>query len=168
MIHDPGTNDLIRWSDVHDDTVYVHDVAAFSEKVLPHYFAHSNWPSFVRQLNSKCVFIYVIIMIDLYMFNRIVVYGFRRVKGDSSRGSESYQFAHEDFTRNGGQRLHLIKRKGQQQGSGGTTNTSAITNGNMELLDKLFDQLNALESECAAVVSETQTLHRIYAQQQQV
>lgn len=64
MIHDPGTNDLIRWSDVHDDTVYVHDVAAFSEKVLPHYFAHSNWPSFVRQLNSKCVFIYVIIMID--------------------------------------------------------------------------------------------------------
>lgn len=54
MIHDPGTNDLIRWSDIHDNTVYILDVAAFSEKVLPHYFAHSNWPSFVRQLNSKC------------------------------------------------------------------------------------------------------------------
>ncbi|KAI7885396.1 winged helix DNA-binding domain-containing protein [Lichtheimia hyalospora FSU 10163] len=149
MIHDPGTNGLIRWSDIQDDTVYISDVAAFSEKVLPHYFAHSNWPSFVRQLN---------------------IYGFRRVKDDSSRGSDSYQFAHEEFTRNGEQQLHLIKRKAQ--GSSMTTthaaiNTSGDTNA-MERLDTLFQRLSALESECKVVVSETQTLHSIYAQQQQI
>lgn len=113
------------------------------------------------------------IMLSIYSYddfgsNVYVVYGFRRVKDDSSRGSDSYQFAHDDFTRSGGQELHLIKRKGQ--GSGVST-SGANTSGNtdiMERLDKLFEQLNALESECALVVSETQTLHRIYAQQQQV
>ena len=170
MIHDPGINGLIRWSDIHDDTVYIFDVAAFSEKVLPHYFAHSNWPSFVRQLNSKCIMQNTFMLLLYPCLYNCTVYGFRRVKDDSSRGSDSYQFAHEEFTRNGKQQLHLIKRKGP--GSSMTTthvaiNTSGDTNA-MERLDTLFQRLNALESECKVVVSETQTLHSIYAQQQQV
>lgn len=54
IVNDPTSDSLIRWSG--DDVVDVLDVAAFSHQILPQYFSHNNWPSFVRQLNSKCFF----------------------------------------------------------------------------------------------------------------
>lgn len=51
IVNDPTNDSLVRWSG--DDVVDVLDVAAFSHQILPQYFSHNNWPSFVRQLNSK-------------------------------------------------------------------------------------------------------------------
>ena len=43
---------MIYWSKS-GKTFIVNNPIEFSKKVLPQYFKHSNWQSFVRQLNSK-------------------------------------------------------------------------------------------------------------------
>jgi hypothetical protein len=52
MLEDPETSDLIAWSS-HGDLFSVSNPTTFSKTVLPQYFKHNNWQSFVRQLNSK-------------------------------------------------------------------------------------------------------------------
>lgn len=52
MLEDPETSELICWS-THGDLFSVSNPTAFSKSVLPQYFKHNNWQSFVRQLNSK-------------------------------------------------------------------------------------------------------------------
>ena len=55
MVEDPEIQDLITWSD-NGDVFRVFNPTAFSKNVLPRYFKHNNWQSFVRQLNSKLLF----------------------------------------------------------------------------------------------------------------
>ena len=50
MLEDPSISDLISWGS--SGTVFsVANPAEFSRLVLPNWFKHSNWQSFVRQLN---------------------------------------------------------------------------------------------------------------------
>lgn len=59
------------WSDS-GESFYIKDPDAFAQKVIPQFFAHSNFSSFVRQLNF---------------------YGFRKVKSDSK--SHQVRVEHE-------------------------------------------------------------------------
>lgn len=54
MLEDPETSGLISWSS-HGDLFSVSNPNLFSKSVLPQYFKHNNWQSFVRQLNSKYI-----------------------------------------------------------------------------------------------------------------
>lgn len=52
MLEDDQITEYISWS-LQGDLFSVPNPTSFSKCVLPQYFKHNNWQSFVRQLNSK-------------------------------------------------------------------------------------------------------------------
>lgn len=59
MLEDESIRSLIHWSE-NGDLFCVANPTTFSELVLPQYFKHNNWQSFVRQLNSNLIiYIYI-------------------------------------------------------------------------------------------------------------
>lgn len=108
MLEDPQTSDLISWSS-HGDLFSVSNPTLFSKCVLPQYFKHNNWQSFVRQLNSK----YEMEQIKSWSF--ALVYGFHKVNdlihSNLTNENQTWEFKHPNFRRGAVGDLQHIKRK---------------------------------------------------------
>ncbi|KAJ2162717.1 Flocculation suppression protein [Coemansia sp. RSA 552] len=98
MVADAGTDGLIAWT-ADGDCFKVTDPAEFSREVLPAYFKHGNWQSFVRQLN-------------MYGFHKVSDLAYGGVFGDT----QLWLFKHACFQRGQLALLQNIKRRGTKTG----------------------------------------------------
>ncbi|KAF8247699.1 hypothetical protein K440DRAFT_681743 [Wilcoxina mikolae CBS 423.85] len=91
MLEDPTHSNVVRWSQSGDSFIVV-DTNDFTKNILPQHFKHSNFASFVRQLNK---------------------YDFHKIKNteEGSGSGEGWQFKHPEFTKDSKDNLDNIRRK---------------------------------------------------------
>lgn len=83
LVEDPNTDEVISWNET-GNTFVVWKTAEFAKDLLPIYFKHNNFSSFVRQLNT---------------------YGFRKIVPDK------WEFSNEYFKRGERDLLSQIRRR---------------------------------------------------------
>ncbi|KAK3199768.1 hypothetical protein Dsin_009191 [Dipteronia sinensis] len=89
MVDDESTDPIISWTQ-NNDSFVIWDMTQFSVQLLPNYFKHSNFSSFMRQLN---------------------IYGFRKIDTDR------WEFANDGFIRGQKHLLNSICRRKNTQGT---------------------------------------------------
>ncbi|CAO3658166.1 unnamed protein product [Rhizopus microsporus] len=95
MVNDPSTDDLICWAE-NGKSFFVNRQEDFARKVLPRFFKHNKFSSFVRQLN-------------MYGFHKVPHLQQGVLETDSD--SERWEFSNPNFQRNKPELLTLVTRK---------------------------------------------------------
>ncbi|GAA5992190.1 hypothetical protein JCM10908_001811 [Rhodotorula pacifica] len=113
MVSDQSTDDLIRWSD-DGDSFFVPSADRFGKELLPRFFKHSNFGSFVRQLN-------------MYGFHKVPHLQQGVLKRDQSEEADVLEFSNPHFMRGQPDLLCMIKR--QKAGKGETAAAAAVAGG---------------------------------------
>jgi len=136
MLEDPAFQPVVSWGP-HGDCFVVKDMNEFTKSILPRMFKHSNFASFVRQLNK---------------------YDFHKVKNtdDNAFGEHSWTFRHPDFHADRRDALENIKRKvpaaRKSVGGGGATRASPSPGASADL--------NALSSSMLNTQNQVQMLQQ--------
>ncbi|KAF8582339.1 hypothetical protein K439DRAFT_1618399 [Ramaria rubella] len=104
MLQDNTYSDVVCWGSG-GDCFIIKDMTEFTKSILPRMFKHSNFASFVRQLNK---------------------YDFHKVKNNEENtfGDHSWTFRHPDFQADRREALENIKRKVPSQRKSANTKAS--------------------------------------------
>ncbi|KAI8461800.1 hypothetical protein BY996DRAFT_4573040 [Phakopsora pachyrhizi] len=105
MVNDPSTDHLIKWGEPHGDSFFVVSSEKFGRELLPKYFKHSNFGSFVRQLN-------------MYGFHKVPHMNQGVLQGDLPE-TEMLEFSNPHFQRGQPDMLCFIQRKKSSPESSG-------------------------------------------------
>ncbi|CAK7897878.1 transcription factor Skn7p [[Candida] anglica] len=103
MLQDDGYKEVVKWT-TNGDSFVVLNTNEFTKEILPRHFKHSNFASFVRQLNK-------------YDFHKVKIPN--EEKQNYKYGDDAWEFKHPDFRINDRESLENIKRKGPTAKKGG-------------------------------------------------
>ncbi|KAK1291847.1 Heat stress transcription factor B-4 [Acorus calamus] len=111
LVDDPSTDHIVSWGE--DDTTFVvWRPPEFARDLLPNYFKHNNFSSFVRQLNTYLILRHLMRLAALLACEVMVVsseQGFRKIVSDR------WEFANEYFRKGEKHLLSEIHRRKTSQ-----------------------------------------------------
>ncbi|KAL4791235.1 HSF-type DNA-binding-domain-containing protein [Aspergillus venezuelensis] len=120
MLEDPSYSEIVRWGDEGDSFVVL-ECEKFTKTILPKHFKHSNFASFVRQLNK---------------------YDFHKVRqnneenGQSPYGQNAWEFKHPEFRANSKESLDNIRRKAPAPRKQTQTHDDSVPTQQIDLLNQ--------------------------------
>ncbi|OGE48363.1 hypothetical protein PENARI_c029G03693 [Penicillium arizonense] len=120
MLEDPTYASIVRWGDEGDSFVVL-ECEKFTKTILPKHFKHSNFASFVRQLNK---------------------YDFHKVRqnneenGQSPYGQNAWEFKHPEFRANSKESLDNIRRKAPAPRKQTQSNDDSVPTQQIDLLNQ--------------------------------
>ncbi|KAG6508879.1 heat stress transcription factor A-5-like [Zingiber officinale] len=124
MVDDSSTDDVVSWS-ASSKSFVVWNHADFSARLLPTYFKHNNFSSFIRQLNT---------------------YGFRKID------PERWEFANEDFIKGRKDLLKNIRRRKPIHSHSLPPGGAAVADAERAALQDEIDQLRREKSSLEATL----------------
>ncbi|KAG0040942.1 stress-responsive transcription factor hsf1 [Podila clonocystis] len=137
MVGDEGSNNLIRWSDDGHSFIVIKHVE-FAKEVLPKFFKHNNFSSFVRQLN-------------MYGFHKVPHLQQGVLMPDAD--SEQWEFSNPHFQKNQPDLLCLVSRK---KASNGNEDKDALTLD----LGHILSEVTAIKKHQIAISSDLKNIER--------
>ncbi|CAL1707980.1 unnamed protein product [Somion occarium] len=147
MLEDTSYANVVSWTP-RGDAFVVKDMNEFSLTILPRTFKHSNFASFVRQLNK---------------------YDFHKIKNsdDDPFGEHSWTFRHPHFRANRKESLEKIKRKGpvaRKSSSGHRVSDSptpqSASTSTVEALQATIESMARTQEEMALHIRHLETNYR--------
>ncbi|EFQ97373.1 transcription factor SKN7 [Nannizzia gypsea CBS 118893] len=120
MLEDPSYAQIVRWGDDRDSFVVL-ECEKFTKSILPKHFKHSNFASFVRQLNK---------------------YDFHKVRqnneetGQSPYGPSAWEFKHPEFKADNKDSLDNIRRKAPAPRKQAPANDDSIPTQQLDLMNQ--------------------------------
>ncbi|KAL3806370.1 hypothetical protein ACJIZ3_010594 [Penstemon smallii] len=137
MVDDPLTSSVVSWSHTGLSFV-VWNPPEFARDLLPKYFKHNNFSSFIRQLNT---------------------YGFRKVDPDQ------WEFANEEFIRGKSHLLKNIHRRKPIHSHSGQGNAVPLNDSEREELEKEIEKLKQEKLSLQSELEKHQQENRGYEYQ---
>ncbi|KAJ8660990.1 hypothetical protein O0I10_003212 [Lichtheimia ornata] len=157
MVEDSEIQHLISWSG-NGELFRVYNPTTFSRNVLPQYFKHNNWQSFVRQLN-------------MYGFNKVNDMIHSNLKNEN----QTWEFRHPHFRQGCIDDLRNIKRKSVRslRATAPLPPSSAMDQDNKADMyhreyNMIEDRLNYITRGHNAMQEEFSSLRFVVARQQEI